>query len=281
MLVSLESIIPDAYLNGYAIGAFNVYNLESASAVIEAAEEMHSPVIIQTSEKALDYAGFENLTGLIIGMAKRSGVPTVVHLDHGPNLLLAERCLAAGYSSIMLDLSNLTYEQNVAQTKKIVEMAKRTGASVEAELGKVLGQEDDRKNLADDKTDPDLAAQFIQDTRITALAVAIGNAHGPNKVPEKLDFPLLAKIKQVTFFPLVLHGASGDSQSQINQAIKCGVVKINIDTELRQQFSTAVRQYLRANPSSYDPREIIGHGQKSIMLRVKQKIKMFGSDGKA
>ena len=247
MLVSLSEIVPPAFRQHYAIGAFNVINIETTQAVILAAEELKSPVIVQTSEKALDYAGFDNLVTLVLSMAKKSSVPVVVHLDHGRSLEIATRCLNVGYSSIMLDLSKEKFVNNLKHTQEIVAIAKKHGASVETELGGIMGREDYIENKTLQLTDPDEAAEFVKKSGADLLAVGIGNAHGVPTAREKLRFDLLEKIQRATNFPLVLHGASSSEPADIAKAIRLGVVKINIDTDLRLAFTGAIRKYLRIN----------------------------------
>ncbi len=274
-------MIPQAYRQHYAVGAFNVTNIETTQAVISAAEELKSPVIVQTSEKALDYAGFDNLVGIVLGMAKKSTVPVVVHLDHGRSVDIAKKCLTAGYSSVMIDLNKLPFADNLSRTIEIVKIAKQYGASVEAELGGIMGREDYVKNSAPRLTDVGEAVQFVQRSGATVLAVGIGNAHGVPMANEKLHFDILEKIQKATNFPLVLHGASSTAASEITKAIRLGVVKINIDTDIRLAFSTALRKFMHANPDIYDTREIIGAGREAIYHVVAKKISIFNSIGKA
>lgn len=281
MLVSLEAIVPHAFAGRYAVGAFNVVNIETTQAVLRAAEELKAPVIVQTSEKALDYAGFEALTNAVLAMARSARVPVVIHLDHGRSIEIAEQCLKAGYTSVMVDFSRLEFEQNIEHTRKVVTFAKKYGASVEGELGRIGGREDYIGGHVMQKTDPDQAADFIHKTGVSVLAVSIGNAHGITTEAEKLDFTLLSEIEQKTQFPLVLHGASGNTHHEIEQAIQRGVIKINIDTDLRLAFTTAVRKYLRAHDDAYDIREILQPGSEALCNVVKQKISLFGSIGKA
>lgn len=280
MLVSLSEIVPEAFRKHYAVGAFNVTNIETTQAVIFAAEELKSPVIVQTSEKALDYAGFDNLSAVVLGMAKRSTVPVVVHLDHGRSVEIAKRCLGVGYSSVMLDLSKLSFSDNLERTKNIVTIAKKHGASVEAELGGVMGREDYVNNKSPKLTDVDEAVEFVANSGVSVLAVGIGNAHGVPTANEKLHFDLLEKIQNATHFPLVLHGASSSDPADITKAIKLGVVKINIDTDLRLAFTGAMRKFLHSNPDIYDIREVLEAGRNAVSDVVKSKILNFNSVGK-
>lgn len=279
MIVSLNEVLPKAKMHHYAVGAFNVYNLESAQAVIAAAEDLKSPVIMQTSNKALEYGGHENLAMMLVGMAQRASTPVVVHLDHGKDLNIAKRCLELGFSSVMVDFSKLTFSENIERTNEVVKLANKHQASVEAELGRILGNEDGVAGSSD-LTNPDEAEIFVREVAISALAVGIGNAHGAQ--PEKnLNFDLLKTINQKVHIPLVLHGASSIEAGKIAKAISFGVCKINIDTSLRQAFSASVRTFLHANPAVYDPRDIIGVGRNAIKKAVVEHIKMFGSEGGA
>ncbi len=281
MLVSLEAVIPYAFTGHYAIGAFNVTNIETAQAVIEAAEELKAPVIMQTSEKAFDYAGFDVLADVVLNLAKHATVPVVAHLDHGRSTQIAEKCLDKGYTSVMVDLSSHPFAENLAKTKEVVALAHKHKATVEAELGAIAGREDYIEHNLPTKTNPEEAVQFVKESGVTVLAVGIGNAHGITTEAEKLDFSLLKEIEEKTNFPLVLHGASGNSREDIEKAISLGVVKINIDTDLRLAFTTALRTFLRTNPHAYDIRDTLAVGRDAIKNVVKEKIVMFGSVGKA
>ncbi len=256
-------------------------NIETTQAVISAAEELKSPVIVQTSEKALDYAGFDNLVSIVLGMAKKSTVPVVVHLDHGRSVEIAKKCLVAGFTSVMLDLNKLPFADNLRCTQEIVGIANKYGATVEAELGGIMGREDYITNKTPKLTNIDEAIEFVKKSGAIILAVGIGNAHGVPAKNEKLHFDLLEKIQNATNFPLVLHGASSTSPSDISKAIKFGVVKINIDTDLRLAFADRVRKFMRSNPDVYDIRDIIGAGKDGIYATVMKKITNFGSIGKA
>jgi fructose-bisphosphate aldolase class II len=278
MLTSLAEILPRARKNGYAVGAFNVSNLEFAQAVILAASEMKSPVIVQTSEKAIDYAGLSPLSALIIELAQKVKVPVVLHLDHGRNFKIAKQCLEVGYTSVMVDASRLPFRDNVFVMRKTVAEARKHKASVEGELGPIAGVEDYVEQGEAYKTDPEHARIFVEQTDVDALAVSVGLAHGLELKNEKLDLALLKKIGATVSVPLVLHGASrGVSDREIKRAIVYGVAKINIDTDLRVAWSSAVRRFLSVDKTVYDPRTILSIGTEAVRRAVVQKIKLFGS----
>lgn len=283
MLVSGKEILQKANEAGYAVGAFNTSNLEITQAIIEAAEQEKAPVIIQVSMSAIKYAGIENIAGIVITAAKKASVPVALHLDHGTDFNVVMQCLRNGWTSVMFDGSKYPFEENVAITRNIVNIAHPMGVSVEAELGKIGGTEDhitvDEREAT--MTDPDEAVRFVEQTGVDYLAIAIGTAHGVYKGEPKLDFERLQKIKSLLKMPIVLHGASGVPEDSILKAVKLGVNKINIDTDLRQAFDSAIRKYLNENPEQYDPRKILAAPREAMKEVVIQKIRMFGSSGKA
>lgn len=280
MLVSLTKVLKVAQHQKFAVGAFNAANLEMVQAIISAAEAMHAPVIVQTSEKAIAYAGMKELAAIIMTRAKESPVPVVFHLDHGRTHEVIYDALEAGYTSIMFDGSHLPYEDNVRWTKEMVTRAHKKGISVEAELGKVGGVEDD-VSAEEGLTDPGLAAEFVRRTRCDALAIGIGNNHGKPKPGERLHLDCLEHIQRAVSVPLVLHGASGTPENKIKQAITLGITKINIDTDLRVAFAEAERAFLKKDKDAYDPREILAPGTEAMHEVVKHKIALFGSAMKA
>ncbi len=280
MLVSLTTVLRVAQAQHFAVGAFNTVNLEITEAIIAAAESLRAPVVVQTSEKAIAYAGLKPLAALIIARAKESPVPVVFHLDHGRTHELIYACLEAGYTSVMFDGSHLPLDENLHWTKKFVARAHRRGISVEAELGRVGGVEDDVA-AKEGLTDPAEAAMFTQQTHCDALAIGIGNNHGPPRQNERLRLDRLAQISAVVTQPLVLHGASGTPEAAIKHAIRLGITKINIDTDIRLAFASAERATLKADKKLYDPREILGPAREAITQVVKEKIALFGSAMKA
>ncbi|TCT14317.1 fructose-bisphosphate aldolase class II [Natranaerovirga pectinivora] len=283
MLVSGKEILDHAHKLGYAVGAFNTNNLETTQAIIQAAEEEKSPVIIQSSQTAITYAGIDELYQMVKGIAGRASVPVCLHLDHGTDWAAVMQCLRTGWTSVMFDGSKYDLAKNIEITKSVVEIARPMGVSVEAELGKIGGVEDHINVSEKDATmtDPDEAVEFVEKTGVDYLAIAIGTAHGMYKGDPNLDFDRLETIKKLLNMPIVLHGASGISEEDIKKAVSLGVNKINIDTELRLAFQQAVHKVVRETPDVYDPRKILGPATLAIKEVVKGKIKMFGSSGRA
>ena len=283
MLVSGKEILQEAKRGKYAVGAFNVNNMEILQAIVEAAEEVNSPVIIQASQGGLKYAGLEYIAEMGKLAAAQAKVPVALNLDHGTDFSQVVRCIRHGFSAVMIDGSQMSFEENIAITKKVVEVAHPNNVSVEAELGKISGVEDDVVVAEHDAlmTDPDEAAEFVERTNCDALAIAIGTAHGVYKGEPKLDFQSLNEISSRIDTPLVLHGASGVSDDAIQKAISYGIVKINIDTDLRIAFSNAVKEVLKNHPDEIDPRKILGPAKSALKDAVKAKMELFGSVGRA
>jgi len=283
MLVHIKKIIADAEKGGYAVGAFNVNNLEAVQAVLRAAEKLKSPVIIQTTEGAIKYAGLRELFAIVKAAAEEVSVPVALHLDHGHDFKLIKKCVQIGYSSVMIDGSALPYEDNVADTRQVVKYAHEHKVFVQAELGRLQGLEDWLKTGAKDAflTEPEEAARFVAATKVDAFAVAIGNYHGVEKVlknkPLTLDLKRLAKIDKLVKAPLVLHGASGFPAGQLKRAIKFGIRVINIDSDLRIAFVKAERKFLEENKNEYDPRHVLVPATEAMERMVESKIKIFGS----
>lgn len=306
MLVNLNKILPEARKKGYAVGAFNTSNLEITQAIITAAETLSAPVIVATSEKAISYAGIENISAMIIGMAKRAQIPVVLHLDHGRSYEICRECIKHGYSSVMIDASHMSFSENVKLTKRVTRFAHKYKVTVEAEIGRLAGIEDDIKVKKDEAiyTDPQEAKQFALESGCDALAVAIGTSHGAYKfkgVP-KLRIDILKEIVETVETPLVLHGASGVKTHWINRvnkyggalrkargvpdrlirdAVQNGVAKINTDTDLRISFTAGVREYITLNRSDFDPRKILAQARSRIAEVVMDRIRVFGSETKA
>lgn len=280
MLATLQSVLKKAQRGKYAVGAFNVSNLEQAQAVVAAAADLLSPVIVNTSEKAIEYAGRQDLAAIVASLAKQVRVPVVLNLDHGRSYTAADQCLRSGWTGIMFDGSKLPYEQNIAITAKVKRRARSFGIGVEGEIGQVKYKEDLKKSAQPVLATPEQAVDFVRRTKVDALAVGIGNSHGLPIPGERLHFQLLAKIQQAVHIPLVLHGASGTSAASIRRAISLGICKINIDTDLRIAFTKAVRQTLK-DSALYDPRAFLENGREAVMKTVRQKIELFGSKRKA
>lgn len=282
-LVNVDTLLSKAEEGGYAVGAFNCNNMEIVQAIINAAEAERSPVIIQASQGAIKYAGLPYIVALVRTAADQSTVPVALHLDHGTSYEQVIQCIGHGFTSVMIDWSKHPLEENINVTSQILKVANPLGISVEAELGKIGGTEDD-VTVTDREasyTDPDEAAYFVQETGIRSLAVAIGTAHGQYKGEPKLDFDRLTEIKKRVQIPIVLHGSSGVPDEALKEAIRLGVRKINIDTNLREAFTDGVREVLAKNPNEIDPRKILGPARDRMQERVVEKIRIFGSNGKA
>ncbi len=280
MLAKLQVVLRKAQRGRYAVGAFNVADLEQAEAVIQAAARLSSPVIVNTSEKALVYAGRKNLGSIIQTLARQVAVPVVLNLDHGRDVVTARLCLRDGWTGIMFDGSTLPYEENVRQTKAMKTYARRFAVGVEGEIGQVKYPADLAKSRTIIYATPAEGVDFVRRTGVDALAVGIGNSHGLPIPGERLRFGLLRRIQQAVAVPLVLHGASGTSPASIRRAIGLGICKINIDTDLRLAFTGAVRKTLRRS-SDIDPRRYLGPARKAMMEMVEKKILLFGSRQKA
>lgn len=282
-LVTLREVLAQAQEGNYAVGAFNANNLEIVQAIMAAAESQNSPVIIQASQGAIKYAGLEHISAMVRAAAATVSVPVVLHLDHGTDFDQVMRCIHAGFTSVMIDASQYPLAENIARVKKVVEVAQTVGVSVEAELGRIGGTED-QVSVSEAEaffTDPKEAVHFVEETGVDALAVSIGTAHGPYKGEPKLDLERLSKIKELCTLPIVLHGASGVPEDAIRAAIERGVCKINIDTELRQTFTARMRQVIAEKPAEIDPRKILGPAREALQQAVEAKMTLFGSKGQA
>lgn len=283
MLVSGKDILQKAHEEGYAVGAFNTSNLESTQAIIEAAEELRSPVIIQTSQSAISYASSEGIAAIVKTLAENASVPVALHLDHGTDYDIVMKCLRDGWTSVMFDGSKYQFEENIKITKEVCGIAHPMGVSVEAELGKIGGVEDHVKVEMKDATmtDPDEAVEFVEKTGVDYLAIAIGTAHGVYAGDPELDFDRLETIKKRVNIPIVLHGASGIPAEDIKKAVSLGVNKINIDTDLRVSFQKAMHKLVAEKPEVYDPRKMLLPAKDAMKEVVKTKMEMFGSAGRA
>lgn len=283
MLVTGKEILQHAHENGYAVGAFNVNNMEIVQAIVEAAEATKSPVILQASQGGLKYAGVEYIAELGRIAARNASVPVAIHLDHGTDFAQIVQCIRYGFTSVMIDASKYPLDENIAITKKVIEVASAAGVSVEAELGKIGGTEDD---ITVDERDaaftvPEEAERFVRETGVDSLAIAVGTAHGPYKGEPKLDFDRISTIKKLINIPIVLHGSSGVPEESIKKAVSLGVNKINIDTDIRMAFDRAIREFVQNNPNEYDPRKILGPAKKEMIRVISEKMQMFGSAGRA
>ncbi len=307
-LVTTKEMFEKSMKEGFAIGAFNVNNMEIIQGIVDAAAEEKSPVILQASAGAIKYARINYLMKMVEAAVESTDIPIAIHLDHGPDFETCKMCIDAGFTSVMIDGSKYSFEENVALTKQVVDYAHSKGVVVEAELGQLAGIEDDVNVSENDAkyTDPDQAKEFVERTGCDSLAVAIGTSHGAYKFKgeAKLRFDILAKIKEkIPNTPIVLHGAStvipelvelcnnnggnipgakGVPDELLNEASRSGVSKINVDTDLRLAMTGAVRKVLKDDPSVFDPRKYLTPARDLIKETVQHKIKdVFGSSNKA
>lgn len=280
-LVSSKELLLKAQKENYAVGAFNVENMEMVQAVIEAAEELQSPVIMQTTPSTLKYADADYFYANVATAAKKASVPVVLHLDHGSSFELAMKVFRAGYTSIMIDGSHSVFEENIEITKAVVKVCHPANVPVEAELGKVGGKEDDLDGGAGGYTDPAEAAEFVERTGVDFLAVAIGTAHGVYKGIPKLDLERLSEIREAVSVPLVLHGTSGVPDDTVKECIKRGICKVNYATDLRIAFTEGVKSVLEEKPETIDPKKYNVMGRENVKKYVMEKILVCGSKNKA
>ncbi|ADL08541.1 class II fructose-1,6-bisphosphate aldolase [Thermosediminibacter oceani] len=306
-LVTSREMFKKAYEGGYAIGAFNVNNMEIIQGIVEAAREEKAPLILQVSAGARKYARPIYLKKLVEAAVEDTGIPIVLHLDHGEDFEICKACIDDGFTSVMIDGSRLPFEENIALTRRVVEYAHERGVVVEGELGRLAGVEDNVK-VSDREatfTDPDQALEFVERTGVDSLAVAIGTSHGAYKFKGEayLDFERLKKItEKLPGFPLVLHGASsvlpeyveicnryggnipgaqGVPEDMLRKAASMGVCKINIDTDLRLAMTATIRRYFSENPSEFDPRKYLGEAREAIKKIVRHKMRnVLGCSGK-
>ena len=280
---TVRELLEEADRGGYAVGAFNLNNMEILQAIIEAAEEEKSPVILQASQGGIKYAGISYIAAMARVAMEKAKVPVALNLDHGTSFEQVVQCIRHGFSAVMIDGSKLPLAENIALVKKVVEVAHPAGVSVEGELGKIGGTEDDIS--VDEReasmTVPEEAKIFVEQSGVDVLAVSIGTAHGIYKGEPKLDFARLEAINKIVSNPLVLHGASGVPDDSIREAIKRGINKINIDTDIRMTFARTLRETLQNNLNEYDPRKILGPSKKAMKETIKAKMRLFNSSGKA
>ncbi len=309
-LVTSTKMFEDAYKGGYAVGAFNVNNMEIIQGIVQAGTKLNAPLILQVSKGARAYANHTYLVKLVEAAVETSGLPIVLHLDHGPDFETCKACIDGGFTSVMIDGSHLPYEENVALTKKVVDYAHDHGVVVEGELGRLAGIEDDVKVSDEDSsyTKPEEVCDFVGRTGVDSLAIAIGTSHGaykfkPGQDP-KLRIDILEEVeKQLPGFPIVLHGASsvipefveeinryggkmdnaiGIPESELRKAAEHAVCKINIDSDLRLAMTAAIRKYMAENPSHFDPRQYLAPARAAIEGMVEHKIlDVLGCAGKA
>ena len=281
-LVTSKELLLKAQKGGYAIGAFNVENMEMVQAAVAAAQELRSPVILQTTPATANYADFDYFYANVKTAAEKATVPVVLHLDHGSSFAVAMKAFRTGYTSVMIDGSHGSFEDNIAVSKMVADACHPVGIPVEAELGKVGGKEDDVV-AADDNpyTDPQEARIFAQRSGVDSLAVAIGTAHGVYKGTPKLDVERLSEIREVVSIPLVLHGTSGVPDDTVKECIRRGICKVNYATDLRMAFTRGIQKAFEENPGTFDPKIYGNSGREEVKKCVIGRILVCGSDGKA
>ncbi|WP_313803031.1 class II fructose-bisphosphate aldolase [Cytobacillus sp.] len=283
-LVSMTDMLNKGKAEGYAVGQFNLNNLEFTQAILQAAEEEKSPVILGVSEGAARYmGGFKTVVKMVEGLLEdyKITVPVAIHLDHGSSFEKCKEAIDAGFTSVMIDASHDPFEENIAITSKVVEYAHAKGVSVEAELGTVGGQEDDVVADGVIYADAKECEELVKRTKIDCLAPALGSVHGPYKGEPNLGFAEMEEIGNLTGVPLVLHGGTGIPTKDIQKAISLGTAKINVNTENQIASAKKVREVLEANPNMYDPRKYLGPARETIKETVIGKMREFGSSGKA
>lgn len=282
-LVSMNEFLPKAKAGKFAVGQFNMNNLEFAQAITDAAIEEKSPFIFGVSEGALKYMGMEYTVAIAQAAAQKSGLPIALHLDHGSSFEVAMACIRAGFSSVMFDGSHHSYEDNIRLTKEVVRAAHAMGVSVEGELGTIGGVEDDisvdEANAALAK--PEEAIRFYEETGVDCLAIAVGTAHGMYKGEVKIHYDIIKEVVAKIPVPVVLHGGSGVPDEMIRQAIQAGVGKINVNTENQVACTAAIREVLGKDAKVYDPRKYLTPARNAMKEVVKEKIRLFGSSNQA
>lgn len=283
MLVHIKELFQGDVVGHFAYPAFNTQNLETTLGIIQAAEEKNTPVILETSEGAIKYAGLETLYEIMATLAIKAKVPIALHMDHGKDMEQLKRGIELGYSSVMIDHSGLDFEQNVKDTKEMVEFAKQEGAWVQGEIGRMRGSEDwvsvsEAETLL---TEPEEALKFYQATGVNTLASSVGTVHGIIKirggVTPHVDLPRIKAIHDLVKIPLVLHGASGVDENVVKEAIKNGIAIINIDTELRIAFAEALRKNLQDKPDEIDPRHLLKPSIEAVKQAAIKKLEQFGT----
>lgn len=282
-LVSMKEMLLKAKEGNYAVGQYNINNLESAQAFLQAAQEEQAPIIIAASDRLVDHlGGFKTIAAMVKGLVEEMEitVPVALHLDHGMNVQRCKKAIDAGFTSVMIDGSHHPIDENIAMTKQVVDYAHSRQVSVEAEVGTVGGMEDGLVGGIQ-YADPDECLRIVKETGVDALAAALGSVHGPYQGEPKLGFDEMKQISELTNVPLVLHGGSGIPDYQIQKAIELGHAKINVNTECIQAWTQAIREVLASDERVYEPRAIITPGKEAIKATVKSKMKEFKTSCKA
>jgi len=281
--VNLKAVLLDAQKNRYAVGAFNIVDYITTSAVIKAAVKQKSPVVIQTSVKTIKQFGYKALVSWVSMLAENVSVPVVLHLDHCKELDVIEKCISTGWSSVMIDASSFPLDENIRMTSEVVAMAKDRNVTVEGEVGAILGVEDDVfiKENESHLADIDSCLKYVNETGIDLLAPAIGTAHGVYKREPKIDFELISEISARTKMPLAIHGGTGLSVDMFKKCIECGGTKINISTDIKQVFRNSFEQYYKNNPDDYEPISSIKYLEEQVIRNVAVYFDIFGSIDRA
>lgn len=281
-VVPMQQILRDAFDKRYGVGAFNIVDWVTMDAVLAAAVETKSPVIVQVSVKTVKVMGARLIQVMFAEMAGRAPVPATLHLDHCPDRKVIEECIAAGWNSVLFDASKLTYEENLAQTKEVVALAHKHGVAVEGELEAVKGVEDGVGGDDEGAVVPlDKAVAFIRATGIDSFAPAIGTAHGVYKGTPRINFNRVSEIVAAEPLPLVVHGGTGLSEETFHELIRRGAPKVNVSTQLKIVLADSYRTYLEEKPKEYDPLKLLGAAKKNLVAQVAYFMKVFGSEGKA
>lgn len=279
-LTTTVDMLRRAQEHHYAVGAFNVENMEMAQAIIGAAEELHAPVILQTTPSTVRYAGTALYLANVAALAKEASVPVAMHLDHGDSFALCVSALRAGYTSIMIDGSKLPLDENIALTRRVSEMCSAAGVPVEGEIGRVGGKEDDLECADGGYTIPEEAVRFEKESGLFSMAVGVGTAHGFYKEKPVLNKELITTLRGMLTAPMVLHGASGLSDEDVRDCIARGICKVNFATELRAAYTKAVREVL-ADPAVFDPKAYGKAGRAAVKELVENRMRVCGCDGRA
>ena len=280
-LTTSKQMLLEAQRGGYAVGAFNIENMEMAMAVIAAAEKLRSPVILQTTPSTVRYASLETYRAIVAALAEKASVPVALHLDHGSSFALCAQAVRAGYTSIMIDASKLPLEENIVLTKSVVDMCAALDIPVEGELGQVGGKEDDTESAGCGYTIPCEAVRFEAETGLSSMAVGIGTAHGHYAETPVLNAELISELKSLLTVPLVMHGASGLTDEVVKDCIRRGICKVNYATELRVAYSNGIRESIAQSAGVFDPKAYGKAGMARVKEVVASRIKVCGSAGKA
>lgn len=279
-LTTTVSMLRKAQEQGFAVGAFNVENMEMAQAIISAAEELGAPVILQTTPSTVRYAGTGMYAAMVAALAQEATVPVAMHLDHGDSFALCAQALRSGYTSVMIDGSKLPLEENIALTYKVSEMCAAVDVPVEGEIGRVGGKEDDLESDGG-YTIPEEAVRFEKESGLFSMAVGVGTAHGFYKEKPQLNKELITTLRGMLQAPMVLHGASGLSDEDVKDCIRRGICKVNFATELRAAYTEGVKAVLAENPKTFDPKAYGKEARQRVKSLVMERMLVCGCDGKA